>query len=198
MIVLFKNRKEKNILVFDAEYNEGDLIQFAGILFKRIDKDLYQINKSMNIYVKLNDSKKINYFIEKFTGITDDLLEELGFTQEQAINELDFLLDGLENDLLVVSHGLYNDRITLENNGFELFERKGKQIFGYCTYNNGKRILKRDKNLSLSDMADEAGLFLSNHHDAFRDTIATVAVFSLLCKLEDEEENEKILQSINY
>ena len=198
MLVLFKNIKEENILIFDAEYNEGDLIQFAAILFRRVYKDVFQINKSINFFVKLEEGKKINYFIERFTGISDQILEQFGIDLNQAISELENLLDWMA-DLLVVSHGLYNDRITLESNGFNLFEKEDVIFKGYCTYNNGKRILQRDKNLKLEDLAEEAGLFLSSYHDAFKDTMATVAVFSLLCKLEDEQKeedkNDKILQS---
>jgi len=190
MLILFKNVKEENILIFDAEYNEGDLIQFAGILFKRINKDVFQISKSINFFVKLEDEKKVNYFIERFTGISNQVLDEFGIDLDQAIIELDFFLDGI-TDLLVVSHGLYNDRITLENNGFNLFEKGDIVYKGFCTYNNAKRLLNRDKKLKLEDLAEEAGLFLSGYHDAFKDTMATTAVFSLLCKFESEQKEEK-------
>ena len=84
MLVVFKGNKYEYILVFDAEYNEGDLIQFSGILFKRIEPDIYQISKSLNKYVKLEDGN-INRFIREFTGITDEYLEKEGLnTQEIA------------------------------------------------------------------------------------------------------------------
>ena len=40
-------------------------------------------------------------------------------------------------------------------------------------------------------MAAEAGVFLSNTHNAFDDTWATISVFCLLTKLEEEAKNEK-------
>jgi len=64
-------------------------------------------------------------------------------------------------------------------------------VTGLCTYNMSKRILKRDNHLKLEDVASEAGIFLSRKHNAFDDTWATVAVFSLLCKLDAEETDEK-------
>ena len=66
-----------------------------------------------------------------------------------------------------------------------------EDVAGICSYNMGKRLLKREKNLSLKDMATDAGVHLSNHHNAFDDAWATVAVFSLLCKLNEEDKNEK-------
>lgn len=187
MLVVFKNIEQKNILVFDAEYNEGDLIQFAAILFRKIEKDVYQICKSTNFYVKL-ENKNINPFIERFTGITDKFLNEYGISLSEAKESIVALLDHVD-DFLLVSHGLRNDRLTLENNEIDFYDMPNKIIYPYCTYNNAKRILKRDKKLSLEDIANEAGIFLSNTHNAFDDTWATVAVFSLLCKL-DSEENE--------
>ena len=41
-----------------------------------------------------------------------------------------------------------------------------KCVTGYCTYNNAKRILKREKKLTLEDIANEAGMPLSNKHNA--------------------------------
>jgi DNA polymerase III epsilon subunit-like protein len=119
-------------------------------------------------------------------------LEENGILIEQAEEKVDnFLKDA--NDLMVVSHGLKNDRMTLENNGIDLYTTDEKTIYPYCTYNAAKRILKRDKKLNLKEVAMEAGLFLSNSHNAFDDVVAGIAVFSLLCKLDSEVKNEKIL-----
>lgn len=188
MLVLFKNIEQDNILVFDAEYNEGDLIQFAGILFRKLEKDIFQIHKSINFYVKL-ETTKINYFIEKFTGITDEYLEEEGVILSEAIKKINEFLTDIDN-LLIVSHGLYNDRLTLENNGIDFYEME-QCVKGLCTYNMSKRVLKRENKLKLEDVANEAGIFLANKHNAFDDTWATVAVFSLLCKLEAEEPNEE-------
>ena len=62
MLILFKGIKTDNVLIFDAEYNEGYLIQFAGILFKRVGKDVFQVSKSINTYIQLEENEK-NEFI---------------------------------------------------------------------------------------------------------------------------------------
>lgn len=189
MLVVFKGQTNEHILVFDAEYNEGDLIQFSGMLFRKIEADIYQIEKSLNRYVKLEEGR-LNYFIKDFTGITDDYLEKNGMLIEKAAEEIYDLMD--VPNLLVVSHGLYNDRQTMLSNGISMYlTAEDEEIEGTCSYNMGKRLLKREKNLSLKDMAMDAGVFLSNHHNAFDDAWATVAVFSLLCKLNEEDKNER-------
>jgi len=192
LLIVFKGIKQQNVLVFDAEYNEGDLIQFAGIMFLQIEEDIFQISKSINIYVKLEDNGLINKFIENFTGITDGFLLENGMNLSEAQKAISEFIN-CKGDLLFVSHGLTNDRITMENNGIDFYNIENKTVSGFCTYNNAKRILKREKRLTLEEIANEAGLSLSHKHNALDDAWATIAVFSLLCKLDSEEKNEKIL-----
>jgi DNA polymerase III alpha subunit (gram-positive type) len=188
MLVVFKGIKEDNILVFDAEYNTGDLIQFAGILFKKVQKDIFQISKSVNIYVKLENSS-INRFIKAFTGITDEFLEENGVSLLEAKEEIEKFLEH-KGTIIFVSHGLYNDRQILLDNEIDFYGEDEEKLPGICTYKMAQKVLKRQNKLSLTDVAAEAGVFLSNTHNAFDDTWATIAVLSLLCKLEEEEKDD--------
>jgi DNA polymerase III epsilon subunit-like protein len=194
MIAVFKGIENSHVLIFDAEYNEGYLIQFSGLMFRKIEEDIFQIEKSTNFYVKLENEKKINYFIKDFTGITDSYLESFGETLEDARKMIYDLIDIEEDDLVVVSHGLYNDRQTLLNNDIDLYrDSKEREIVGLCTYSAAKRLLGRDKKLRLEDVAADAGIFLGNNHNAFDDAWATVSVFCLMRKLEEEKKNEKLL-----
>lgn len=195
MIAVFKGIKQGHVLVFDAEYNEGKLIQFAGILFRKIEKDIFQIERSLTTYVKLEEGQ-VNRFIRDFTGITDDFLNAFGVSLAEAKEQIEKLIDIEDDELLVVSHGITNDRRTLLDNEIDLYvDKNEKDIQGICTYNAAKRLLKRDKRLTLTDVAAESGVFLSNGHNAFEDAWATVSVFCLMCKLEEELKNEKVLQS---
>ena len=191
MLVVFRGVKQDNVLVFDAEYNEGQLIQFSGILFRKIEEDIFQVSKSLNMYVKLQEGK-VNPFIERFTGITDIFLETFGENIEEAKERIEELIK-VEGSLVIVSHGLTNDRRTMLNNDVDLYTYNDEIIDGLCTYNAAKRLLGREKKLSLEDVAADAGIFLSNGHNAFDDAWATISVFSLLSKLEEERKNEKIL-----
>lgn len=194
MISVFKGIENSHVLIFDAEYNEGFIIQFAALLFRKIDKDIFQIKKSINFYVKLPEEKEINYFIRDFTGITDWYLNIFGERIEDARKMIEDFIRIEEDDLLVVSHGLYNDRQTLLNNDIDFYlDSKDREINGICTYNAAKRLFNRDKKLRLEDIATEAGIFLSNNHNAFDDAWATVSVFCLVCKLEEEKRYEKLL-----
>jgi DNA polymerase III alpha subunit (gram-positive type) len=188
MLVVFKGIKENNVLVFDAEYNEGNLIQFSGILFKKVQEDIFQISKSLNLYVKL-ELGRVNRFIRDFTGITDEFLLEYGVTLDEANEEIKKLVE-CDGSIIFVSHGLYNDRQILLDNRIDFYGEDEEQLPGICTYKMAQRVLKRQNKLSLTDVAADAGVFLSNTHNAFDDTWATIAVLSLLCKLQEEEKNE--------
>lgn len=195
MIAVFKGIKQGHVLIFDAEYNEGNLIQFAGILFRKIEKDIFQIERSLTTYVKLEEGQ-VNRFIRDFTGITDSFLNAFGVSLAEAKEQIEKLIDIEDDELLVVSHGITNDRRILLDNEIDLYvDKNEKDIQGVCTYNAAKRLLKRDKKLTLTDVAAESGIFLSNGHNAFEDAWATVSVFCLVCKLEEELKNEKVLQS---
>lgn len=188
MLVVFKNIKYDNVLVFDAEYNEGDLIQFSSIMFRKVEENIFQISKSINIYVKLPEGTRMNRFIQDFTGITDNFLAEHGVELDEAVKQIGQFIEHA-GSMVFVSHGLYNDRLTLFSNGVDFYEKNAQTeavLPGICTYNLAKKVLKRQNKLSLGDVATEAGLFISNHHNAFDDTLATVAVLSLLCKLQEE------------
>ena len=93
MLLLFKNTNYDNVIVFDAEYNEGDLIQFSGIMFRKVKNDIFQISKSINLYVDLPYNKTMNRFIEKFTGITDDFLSKNGLELTLAREKINEFLE---------------------------------------------------------------------------------------------------------
>lgn len=194
MITVFKGVESSHVLVFDAEYNEGALIQFAGILFRKIEKNMFQIERSLNVYVKL-ENQRINNFIKNFTGITDSFLDTFGEDLRTARRMIEELVT-TDGDLIVVSHGISNDRQTLIDNGIDLYVNQHcKPIEGICTYNAARRLLGRNKRLSLLDIAEDSGVFLSSGHNAFDDAWATVSAFCLLSKLEEERKNEKILHT---
>ncbi len=152
----------------DVEFNQRDLVQFAGLLFQRIGWDgTYQLKKSCNIYI----TQKVCYPFAEYTNITNNFLAENGVTLEDARTFLidDVLGDVDLDDLLLISHGLKNDRLILLDNGIELKKSDGKVIDGYCTFNAAKRILERQNHLKLEDLATECGYYLHHAHNAFSD-----------------------------
>lgn len=191
MIIKCYNENHPYLLFLDIEFNNRDLVQFAGLLFKQIDADgSYQLMRSCNQYI----TTRVCYQFMDYTNITTNFLVENGVT----INDLrtiifdDFLYEVPVEELQIISHGLKNDRIILKENNINLstyVDINGKEhpIDGYCTFNNSKRILQRTTHLTASDLAEECGYYLHHAHNAFNDVWAEVAIFTYLRKIEAQE-----------
>lgn len=182
MVVFLKNIKHQHVLVCDIEYDQNRVIQFAGLLFKNIDykKHLYQIERSFNVFIK---QEGVGSYVTLYTGLDTKILQDVGETEKDFLKLYDSFIEGVELvDTLFVSHGSKNDRKILKP-----LIPKGLPDHSFCTYRNAKRILSRNSQLTLSDVAMEAGYFLDNAHDAFSDAWATAAVLSFLLKIDGEE-----------
>lgn len=70
----------------------------------------------------------------------------------------------------------------LHHNGIEIgcYEQE-------CTYNLSKWVLERQNNIKLGDVAAEVGYAVLHEHNAYADAWGTVAVYSVLSKLQEEE-----------
>lgn len=200
MIIKCYNEKHNYLLFIDIEFNKRSLVQFAGLLFTKIEDETYQLMRSCNLYI----TTKVGYPFVEYTSITTNFLELNGVPLNDAIIfiEDDFLGDINYDDTLIISHGLRNDRLILQENGLNLLNSGGQPIDGYCTFKNSSRILQRRNKLTLNDVAREAGFYIHNAHNAFSDVWAEVAVFTYIRKIEeqnkqtdeektDEEEKEK-------
>ena len=185
MIIKCYNEKHQYLLFVDLEFNNRDLVQFAGLLFQWIDDDTYQLMRSCNLYI----SRKVCYPFAEYTSITNNFLEENGVPLEDAIALIDEFLEGVNlNELCIIGHGLKNDRLVLIDNGIQFTHKEdGQPIDGYCTFNNAKRILNRASHLTLTDLADECGYYLHHAHNAYNDVWAEVAIFSYLKKIEAQK-----------
>ena len=189
MIIKCYNEHHKYLLFIDVEFNQRDLVQFAGLLFQRISwNGDYQLMKSCNIYI----TQKVCYPFAEYTSITNNFLAENGVTLQDA-RELIFndLLGNINlDDLQLISHGLKNDRLILLDNRIGLSKSDGKVVDGYCTFNAAKRILERQNHLKLEDLATECGYYLHHAHNAFSDVWAEVAVYTYLRKMEEQKKEE--------
>lgn len=188
MIIRCYNEKHQYLLFIDLEFNNRDLVQFAGLLFKCIDDETYQLMRSCNIYI----TQKVCYPFAEYTSITNNFLEENGIPLNDAKQLINEFLEGVDlDDLCIIGHGLKNDRLVLIENGLEFTHKKnGQPIDGYCTFNNAKRILDRSNHLTLSDLSEECGYYLHHAHNAYNDVWAEVAIFSYLKKVEAQKGEE--------
>lgn len=189
MIIKCYNEKHPWLLFLDIEFDQLQLVQFSGALFKRIDEDTYQLASTITQYV----TASVSVYFQDYTRITQDFLAANGIPLD-SLKDLIFgevLKDINMGDLMIISHGLKNDRLVLKENNinFNYYnspDGKIRPVDGYCTFNNAKRILNREKRLKLEDLAEEAGYYLSCAHNAYNDMWATVAVFTFLKKMDYE------------
>ena len=194
MIITAYNETHPYLLFIDLEFfsnKEGfdynnHLIQFAGLLFKQIDDNTYQLMRSCNEYV----ADTVCYPFAEYTSITNNFLAENGIPLKDLVASVqeDFLGDINLDDILLISHGLKNDRSVMAQSGLKLLTSQGAPVTGYCTFANGRKILKRQDHLTLGDIAAEAGYYLHHAHNAFNDVWATVSVYTYLKKIEKQEE----------
>lgn len=182
MIIKAYGEHHEYLLFIDLEFNQRKLIQFAGILFRRIDEETYQLWKSYNCYV----TSKVCYPFVEYTNITNSFLQENGVPLNDIVSFIndDFFHDVNKDKLLIVSHGLKNDRAILLDAGIKLSKSDGTTVDGYCTFTNARRILQRENQLSLEDLSNEAGYYLHMAHNAYNDAWAEVSVFTFLRKVE--------------
>lgn len=188
MIIRAYNENHNYLLFIDLEFNNKSLVQFAGLLFKKVDTETYQLMRSANTYI----SQKVCYPFMEYTSITNNFLEENGVPLEDARALImdEFLKDIPLDELELISHGLKNDRLVLNESGFNLSTFNSKPVDGYCTYMNGRRILGRLNHLTLGDIAEECGYYLHAAHNAYNDVWAEVSVFTYLKKLEQQKGEE--------
>ena len=185
MVIKCYNEKHQYLLFVDLEFNNRDLVQFAGLLFKWIDDETYQLMRSCNVYI----SQKVCYPFAEYTAITNNFLEENGIPLADAKELIkEFLEDINIDDTCIIGHGLKNDRLVLIENGIEFTHKtNGEPIDEYCTFNNAKRILGRVNHLTLADLAEECGYYLHAAHNAYNDVWAEVAIFTYLKKIEAQK-----------
>lgn len=180
MQLKINNIKQNNIIIFDIEYDQRSLVQLAFLILTKTEPNIFALTKSVNIYVKTNHS--LNPFFIRYTNITNDFLRDNGIDLAGArtlVNEV--ILDIDKTDCLVVSHGLKNDLELLLNNGINFKEIQEH----YCTYDNAKKLLKRNSGLTLQDIALEDGYSAFNAHNAYADVWSTLHAFCYLKEIED-------------
>lgn len=175
----FNNETHEYILFLDTEFDQQELIQFSGILFRRTEGNNYTIYRSLNVYIQ----KPVTLVFTRYTQLSSAFLEEYGVSLEDAKWQInDCLLKDVNGDVLLVSHGLHSDLTILERNGITL-----RHAAEFCTFEKAKHILGRLTRLSLDDLAREASIYPALEHNAYLDAWITVGVFNYLKDLEGKD-----------
>lgn len=172
----FNNENHAYILFLDTEFDHQELVQFAGILFRRVDENNYTPYRSLNVYIQT----PVTAAFTRYTSLSTPFLTSNGVTLDDARWQIEDCLLADVNDLLLVSHGLHSDLAVLHANNINI-----KHGAEYCTFEKAKVILGRKTQLSLEDLAREAVIYPVLEHNAFVDTWLTVGVYNYLKDMEE-------------
>lgn len=181
MIIQLQNIKQKNIILFDIEYDHSSLVQVAFLILCAKEPSMFEIQKSVNVYIKQNHL--LSPFFTQYTGITDAYLRDNGLDLPRARSLVESVTFDIDiNNTLLVGHGIDNDMRLLDENHFCL----SRFLHRYDTYKKAKKILKRTKFLKLTDIAAEDGYFIFNEHNAYADVWALLHAFTFLNRMENK------------
>ena len=182
MIIQLKNIKQKNIILFDIEYDKDSLVQVAFLILGAKGPDMFEIQESFNVYIK--QSHLLTPFFTSYTNINDAYLRNNGVDLSRARTLVDQVISDIDvSNTLLVGHGIDNDMRLLDKNDFCLSRFSNV----YDTYKGAKKLLNRDNNLTLADIAAEDGFFMYNEHNAYADVWGLLHAFCFLNKGENDE-----------
>lgn len=181
MVLFFPKEKHHNLVFLDTEFNNRKLIQVSMIVYEQIEVEnviAYLLKGSINVYI----DNEINRFFTNYTGITRQFLEVHSVQEWEAVDLLnEFLKELRTEDTMYIAHGVKQDLDLLIEAGVDIGTAER-----YCTYNNAKTLLKREKDLRLTDVCNESGYY-ADQHDAYTDAKSVVHAFSYLKLVEATE-----------
>ena len=181
MIIQLDNIKQNNIILFDIEYDKASLVQVAFLILGAKQPNMFEIQKSFNVYIKQNHL--LSSFFVQYTGITDAYLRDNGLDLPRARALVEQVISNIDvNNVLLVGHGIDNDMRLLDEHDICLSRFSNR----YDTYKKAKKMLKRDKFLTLADVAAEDGYFMFNDHNAYADIWGLLHAFAFLNRLENK------------
>ncbi|MBS1773117.1 MAG: GIY-YIG nuclease family protein [Bacteroidetes bacterium] len=127
----------------------------------------------------INPNAQIPYFIQKLTGINNDMVASAPSFSEVA-EQIHELLRGK----VFVAHNVNFDysflKYQLEAAGYTMDARK------LCTIRMARKILPGMRSYSLGKLCHQLGINLTNHHRAGGDALATAHLFTMLLQNDKE------------
>lgn len=121
----------------------------------------------------INPDRKISYFIQKYTGITNEMVEDAPYFDEVAIEIQERL-----KDYKFIAHNVKFDFNFLQ---YE-FRRAGLNFDPPydCTVKLSRKLLPGHKSYSLGKLCKDLGIIINGRHRALGDAEATVKLFDIL------------------
>jgi len=153
-----------------GKYNEEKIIEI-GIL-------IYDGNKIIETFQSLiNPQKKVDYFVQKLTGIKEKELKSCKTFKDHA-KEIKKLL----KNKVIVGHNVEYDYRVLKNE-FKIIgiDYKAKTL---CIIEMSKKIFPDLESYKLKKICKHFNIELNNHHRAFDDAKATSELFKIIRSFE--------------
>ena len=153
-----------------GKYNEEKIIEI-GIL-------VYDGNNIIETFQSLiNPQKKVDYFVQKLTGIKEKELKRCKTFKEHA-KEIKKLL----KNKVIVGHNVEYDYRVLKNEFKSIgIDYKAKTL---CTIEMSKEIFPDLKSYKLKKICNHFNIELNNHHRAYDDAKATTELFKIIRSFE--------------
>jgi len=138
----------------------------------------------------INPEKKIDWFVQKLTGIKDKDVVDSPVFSDVADKILSIL-----KDRIFVAHNISFDYPIVRNE----FTRLGIDVRlpHMCTIEASKVLIPNLDSYGLKNLTKYLEIDLDNHHRAMDDTLATARIFEHIYTLDDTNFDEFIKQDIN-
>ena len=128
----------------------------------------------ISVYHQLiNPKKKIQLFVEKLTGLNNDMLKYMPVFEEIAEDIYDFTKNSV-----FVAHNVNFDFRVLRNEFSQMGKKFDRDLL--CTIELSKKVFPDMKSYSLGKLVSNLGIKIKNRHRADGDAKATLDLFILL------------------
>ena len=153
-----------------GKYNEESIIEIGILIFD--GKVIIKTFQSL-----INPKKKVDYFVQRLTGITDrDLKNCKGFSDYSL--EIKKLL----SNKIIVGHNVSYDYRVLKNEFKNIgIDYKAKTL---CTIEMSRKIFPDLESYKLKKICNHFNIELNNHHRAYDDAKATTELFKIIRSFE--------------
>lgn len=148
-------------------------------------------SKILNVYETLvNPERGIPYFIQRLTGISDEMVAHAPPFREVAGQVFELI-----HDKVFIAHNVNFDYSFLKHHLAE--EGYGLNTKKLCTVRLTRKIIPGLKSYSLGKLCHQVGIELTNHHRAGGDAMATAELFTMLMDNDNENVIGEMLKGRN-
>ena len=139
------------------------------------------------LHTLVYSEKEIQPFIQNLTGINKGMLENA-----PKFSSISQKINDITKNCIIVAHNADFDYRILKNEFNNMgikFRRKT-----LSTIEISKQILHKEESYSLGKLAKSLGINIENRHRADGDAMATLKLFKILLKLDEENIIDKLIK----